>query len=154
MLVTTALLLVSPTGTRRVAEALAERELASLLEPGETVMAQVTVAQRRAADVWRRSYGVLAATSRRLVHVGAAPLPVLRPADPGPRDLLLTSWPYDSELSLDRPSADDAGSLTVRSATRAAHFRTDDTAGALDLRRAVTDAQQRDDARAGSPPRY
>jgi hypothetical protein len=153
--VTTALLLVSPTGSRGSAEVIAERELLTVLEPGERVLAQVTVAQRRSADVWQRSYGILAATSRRLIHVSAAPRPLLRPADPGPRELRLDSWPYDSDVTLDGASAENARTLTVRTATRVTRFRTSDDEAALDVRRAVTESRpQREDARPDAPPRY
>jgi hypothetical protein len=141
--VTATLLLASPVGTQRIALDMAERELLTLLEPGERLLAQAAVEQRRPADVWRRSYGLLVATSRRLVYVGAAPRPLVRPADPGPRDLLLTSWPHEADVEVEIEPVDDAGTLTVRTNARITRFRTRSTADAIAVRRAVADARPR-----------
>lgn len=138
---TMALLLASPVGTRRQAHLLAARELTSLLAPGERVLAQAAVSQRRPADVWRRSYGLLIATSRRVMHVGAAPLPLLRPIDPGPRDLLLSSWPYGDALSLSG-APEDGGAIRVRTATRTIVFRADEADDARALLAAVADERR------------
>jgi len=145
---TAALLLVAPMGTRRHAEAHVERELASALEPGERILAQTSVEQRRSADLWRRSYGLLVVTSRRVVYVGATPRPVMHPVDPGPRDLLYRSWPYDRDIVLVAAPNDADGTLTVRSAGRTTRFHTDDADGALAVRRAVTEIRRQ---RSGEP---
>lgn len=153
--VTATLLLASPVGTRRVALEMAERELATLLDPGERIVAQASVEQRRPADVWRRSYGLLVATSRRVLFVGAAPRPFVHPADAGPRDLLLTSWPYESEVTVDSASVAGDGTLTVRTSSRTTRFRADNADDAMAVRRAVADErQQRGDQRPAALPAY
>ncbi|MFO0096392.1 MAG: hypothetical protein ACK54K_19055, partial [Gemmatimonadaceae bacterium] len=76
--------MVPPIGARRTAREAALRELSALYEAGERPVAQVFAAQRRWTDMWRESYGVVVATDRRLLYVGAPPTPLLRPRDDGP----------------------------------------------------------------------
>jgi len=152
--ITAALLLVSPVGTRRGAHQLAARELATMLEPDERILAQTPVSMRRAADLWRRSYGVLAVTSRQLVLVGAAPIPLLRPLDPGPRELLLHRWPAGTDVTLDTEAIAGLGTLQVRAPSGARTLRTEDVSSALAVLAAAKGPRPRDDERPEAAPPY
>lgn len=92
---------VPPIGARRAARALADRELRAQLQPSETVVARVFASQRRWTDMYRESYGVVAATSQRVLYVGAPPTPLLRPREDGPEELLVESYPYDAAFTLE-----------------------------------------------------
>lgn len=86
---------LSPIGARRAARQAAEAELGSELEPGEKVLARVYVSQRNWSDNFRESFGVLAATDRRLLFVGVPPAPWIRGTASGPPELRAQSFPYD-----------------------------------------------------------
>jgi LysM repeat protein len=88
--------LFSPIGARRAARAAAEQELASELEPGERVLGRAYVSQRNWWDNFRESFGVLAATDRRLLYVGLPPAPWLSRMADGPPELRAQSFPYDA----------------------------------------------------------
>ena len=88
--------LLSPIGARRAARAVAAQELEGELEPGETVLARAEVSQRRWFDNLRESYGVLAATDRRLLYVGLPPAAWVRRGDDGPPELRVQTFPYDA----------------------------------------------------------
>lgn len=135
--VTAALLVVTPTGTGRESIDRTRRELPGLLEPGEPLLAYTIVSRRRPTDLWRRSYGLLAATSQRVLYVRAAPRPLLRPADPGPRVMLVRTWPIDARIVVDSEPFAARGSMTVISPTGASHFRAEDISSALDVLRAA-----------------
>ncbi|MFN5597970.1 MAG: hypothetical protein ACK5AK_01180, partial [Gemmatimonas sp.] len=79
--------LVPPLGARRTAREAALREVAAQRQTTERIVAQAYVSQRRWTDLWRESFGVLVATDRRLLYVGAPPPPLLRPRDEGPLEL-------------------------------------------------------------------
>ena len=91
---------VPPIGARRTARDAALREIGAQVLPGEHIVAQVFASQRRWTDMWRESFGVVAATNRRLLYVGAPPTPLLRPRDDGPLELLVESYPYDAAFTL------------------------------------------------------
>ncbi|MEO7358926.1 MAG: LysM peptidoglycan-binding domain-containing protein [Gemmatimonadaceae bacterium] len=91
---------VPPVGARRTARVAAEQELRTLLAPGEEVVAATFASQRRWTDVWRESFGIVAATSTRILYVGAPPAPLLRPREDGPMELLVESYPYEASFQL------------------------------------------------------
>ncbi|MGV3707532.1 MAG: LysM peptidoglycan-binding domain-containing protein [Gemmatimonas sp.] len=92
---------VPPIGARRTAREAADQELRSMLGPDETVVASVFASQRRWTDVWRESFGMVAATSRRVLYVGAPPTPLLRPREDGPMELLIESYPYERSFVIE-----------------------------------------------------
>lgn len=96
-----AAVIVPPVGARRTARALAEQEVQSQLHVGEQVVASVFASQRRWTDMWRESYGIVVATDQRLLYVGAPPLPMLRPREDGPDELLVESYPYTAAFVLE-----------------------------------------------------
>lgn len=89
-----------PEGSARVANL----EVEALLERGEKVQARVTVSQRLWWDYYRHTYGVLAATERRLVYVGVPPEPLLH-KEPGPPELDVQSFPFNRGVVFTRRSA-------------------------------------------------
>ena len=93
--------IVPPIGARRTARDLASRELQVQLEPGEKVVASTFASQRRWTDMWRESFGMLVATDRRVLYVGAPPSPLLRPLDEGPTELLVESYRYDAAFTIE-----------------------------------------------------
>ena len=88
--------LFSPLGARRAARAVAEQELAAELEPGERVLTRAYVSQRNWWDNFRESFGVLAATDRRLLYVGVPPASWLRRPPDGPPALRVQAFSYDA----------------------------------------------------------
>lgn len=92
---------VPPIGARRTARVAAEQELRTLLAPDEKIVAATFASQRRWTDVWRESFGVVAATSTRVLYVGAPPTPLLRPREDGPMELLVESYPYEASFQLE-----------------------------------------------------
>ena len=93
--------IVPPIGARRTAREAALREVAAQMQTTERIVAQAYVSQRRWTDLWRESFGVLVATDRRLLYVGAPPTPLLRPRDEGPLELQVESFPYDAAFTLE-----------------------------------------------------
>ena len=93
--------IVPPIGARRTARDLASREVQVQLEPGEKVVASTFASQRRWTDMWRESFGMLVATDRRVLYVGAPPSPLLRPLDEGPTELLVESYRYDAAFTIE-----------------------------------------------------
>lgn len=93
--------IIPPIGARRAARDLASRELQVQLVPGETVVATTFASQRRWTDMWRESFGILVATDRRVLYVGAPPTPLLRPLDDGPSELLVESYRYEQAFTLE-----------------------------------------------------
>ena len=86
-----------PEGAARLANAEAE----ALLEPGERIVARVPVRQRLWWDYFRHTYGVLAATDRRLSYVGVPPTAILHNED-GPPELVTQAYPYSRGLAISR----------------------------------------------------
>ena len=95
-----AAVIVPPIGARRIARDAAQRESRGLLEADEVVAASTFAAQRRWTDLWRESNGMLIATNKGLLYVSAPPMPLLRPHDDGPQELLIARYPYDSAFAL------------------------------------------------------
>ncbi len=91
---------VPPIGARRTARDAALRELGNQVLSNEHIVAQTFASQRRWTDMWRESFGVVVATNRRLLYIGAPPTPLLRPRDDGPMELLVESYPYDAAFTL------------------------------------------------------
>lgn len=89
----------SPIGSRRAARAAAEAELMAELDPGERVLARSYVSQRNWSDNFRESFGVLAATDRRLLFVAAPPAPWIRSTADGPSELRAQSFSYDAPFT-------------------------------------------------------
>lgn len=108
-----------PEGAARVANA----EIEATLLPGERVEARVTVSQRLWWDYFRHTWGVLAATDRRLVYVGIPPEPFLH-RDDGPTELVTQSFPYARGLAISRVSRlrREGPGVRVVAATGAAQF--------------------------------
>ncbi len=140
---TAALVVLSPIGTRRIARATAEREVSALLDPDERVFARTFASQRRPSDLWRLSHGLLVATDRRVLYVGAAPLTLLRPHDPGPRDLYLETWPYESAFSMDAVPNDDGATVRLRTPNRAVSYQLASLTEATAVRAVAADARRR-----------
>lgn len=92
---------VPPIGARRTARVAAEQELRSLLAADEKIVAATFASQRRWTDVWRESFGIVAATSTRVLYVGAPPTPLLRPREDGPMELLVENYPYEASFQLE-----------------------------------------------------
>ncbi|MBC8087601.1 MAG: LysM peptidoglycan-binding domain-containing protein [Phycisphaerae bacterium] len=92
---------IPPVGARRTARRAAEQELRTLLTPDERVVASTFASQRRWTDVWRESFGLVAATTRRVLYVGAPPTPLLRPREDGPMELLVESYPYEASFVIE-----------------------------------------------------
>ncbi|HEX6534726.1 MAG TPA: LysM peptidoglycan-binding domain-containing protein [Gemmatimonadaceae bacterium] len=88
---------------RANAERLALRELRVRLEPGERVLHRVRAAERHWYDLYRATYGVLAATDRRVLYVGV--LPELYPTPDAPRAFDVRSYPYDTLFAIAATSA-------------------------------------------------
>lgn len=99
--VVTAAAVVPPIGARRAARMSAEREIQAQLAGDERLVASVYASQRRWTDMWRESYGMVVATDRRLLYVGAPPTPLLRPREDGPEELLVESYLYDAAFTLE-----------------------------------------------------
>ena len=92
---------LSPPGSAAAARASSERELSSEIDPGERVLARAYVSQRLWADNLRESFGVLAATDRRLLFVGRPPASWLRRGGDGPPELRVQAFPYDVPFTAD-----------------------------------------------------
>ncbi len=93
--------IVPPIGARMNARTAAEREVETQLAPGERVEESAYASQRRWTDMWRQSFGIVVATDRRLLYVGAPPTPLLRPIEDGPAELLVESYPYDAAFTFE-----------------------------------------------------
>jgi hypothetical protein len=137
---------VPPIGARRAARALADRELRAQLRPTEQVVARVFASQRRWTDMYRESFGVVAATSQRVLYVGAPPMPLLRPREDGPEELLVESYPYDAAFTLE-PTTMFRGlarGLALRTPDATVGFLVDDRAwpDAVAVSRASGDARR------------
>jgi LysM repeat protein len=90
----------SPIGSRRTARAAAEQELKAELEDGEKILSRAYVSQRNWWDNYRESFGVLAATDRRLIFVGMPPASWIHGTDDdGPPELRVQSFPYDAPFT-------------------------------------------------------
>ncbi len=72
-----------------------------MLAPDERIVARTFASQRRWTDVWRESFGLVAATTRRVLYVGAPPTPLLRPREDGPMELLVESYPYEASFIIE-----------------------------------------------------
>ena len=120
--------IVPPIGARRTAREAAQQEVASQLGTDERIVARTFASQRRWTDMWRESFGVVVATNRRLLYVGAPPTPLLRPREDGPTELLVESYPYDAAFTLE-PRTLVRGSmrgLVLRTPTAQVDFLVDD----------------------------
>ena len=95
-----AAVIVPPIGARHMARDAAQREFRGFLEADEVVAASTFASLRRWTDLWRESNGVLVATNKSLLYVAAPPMPILRPHEDGPQELLVARYPYDSAFAL------------------------------------------------------
>ena len=105
--------MLPPIGARREARASAQREVRAQLVRDERIVASVFASQRRWTDMWRESFGIVVATDRRVLYVGATPTPLLRPAKTGRRSCSWRAIPTTrrSRSSRDRScAASGAGS--------------------------------------------
>ena len=141
--------MVPPIGARRTARLSAQREMRAQLTADEHVVASVFASQRRWTDMWRESFGMVVATDRRLLYVGAPPTPILRPREDGPEELLVESYPYDAAFTLEprRMFRGLARGLELRTPTVHVNFLIDDatwpeavrvSSASADARRAVS----------------
>lgn len=108
-----------PEGAARVAN----MEIEATLEPTERVEARVIVSQRLWWDYFRHTWGVLAATDRRLVYVGIPPEPFLH-RDDGPPELVTQSFAYARGLAVSRVSrlSREGPGVRLAAATGTAQF--------------------------------
>ena len=51
--------------------------------------------------MWRESFGMVAATSQRVLYVGAPAMPLLRPREDGPLEMLVESYPYEGSFVIE-----------------------------------------------------
>ena len=138
---------LAPIGARRQAREIADRELAALLSPGETVLAQAFASQRRPSDLWRLSNGLLVATDRRVLYIAAPPRTLVRPADEGPLELYVESWPYDRAFTMTRLDSAADGRVRIRTPARTLTLRIDAASdqAADSIRQLAAEARQRFD---------
>lgn len=153
---------IPPIGARRTARTAAENEVVAQIGVDERIIAQSFASQRRWTDMWRESYGVVVATDRRLLYVGAPPTPLLRPRDDGPLELLVESYPYKSAFTLDPRTlwGGRVRGLVLRTPLAQVDFLVDDrdwpkasqvAVSAARARRVVTEEMQQLDAATRSP---
>ena len=110
---------------RTAAVGLAGVALRERLDPGERVVAEAVVLQRHWGDLFRPTFGVLAATNRRLLFVGVAP-PQLGARGDGVVRTEVLAFPYDTAFSA-RPGRTFfglAGGAVVRADGRREEFIT------------------------------
>lgn len=93
--------MVPPIGARRSARQAAETEARAQLASDEQIVASTFASQRRWTDMWRESFGLVVATSRRVLYVGAPATPLLRPREDGPLELLVESYPYEASFIIE-----------------------------------------------------
>ena len=86
--------------------------------------------------------------------VGAAPIPLLRPIDPGPRELLLHRWPAGTDVTLDTEPIAGLGTLQVNAPSGSRSLRAEDVSSALAVVAAARSPRPRDDERPEPPPLY
>lgn len=96
---------------RANAQRLAAAELRARLDPGEHLLRQVRAAERHWYDLYRATYGALAATDRRVLYVGV--LPELYPSADAPRAYDVRSYPYDTLFRIAPTDAAGAAGVTV-----------------------------------------
>jgi len=98
--VTLVLLATSATyrADRDEARRLVSRELYASLVPGEPVWRTVPATEREWHDLYRTTYGMLAATDRRVLFVGVRPELAL--PDDGARAFDVESFPYDATFTI------------------------------------------------------
>jgi LysM repeat protein len=137
--------IVPPIGARRVARDAALNEISAMMLPGEQVVARTFASQRRWTDMWRESFGVVVATDRRLLYVGAPPTPLLRPREDGPLELLVESYPYHTAFTLEPRTLlwGRQHGLVLRTPGMAVDFLVDDEAWNEARRVAVASAAAR-----------
>ncbi len=93
--------IIPPIGARRAARSAAQREVRAQLGADERIVGSVYASQRRWTDMWRESFGIVVATDRRVLYVGAPPTPLLRPREDGPEELLVESYAYDAAFTIE-----------------------------------------------------
>lgn len=140
--VTAAASVISPIGARRTAREAVESELTALLTSDERIVARTYASQRRPSDLWRVSHGLLVATNRRLLYVGAPPVTLLRPSDGGPAALYVDSWAFDAAFTAALDTTD--GRFTLRTPARVVVLAIDDAERvAADSVRMLADRERR-----------
>ena len=124
--ITAAASIISPIGTRREARETAVREIDALLAADEVILARAYASQRRASDLWRQSHGLLVATNRRVLYLGAPPITLLRPDEGGPPELYLEAWSLDATFTIDADTSSNPKRISLRTPTRTVSWRIDD----------------------------
>ena len=105
---------------RASAQAVAAREVLNHLESGERVLQSVPASQRHWYDVYRATWGVLAATTRRVTFVGV--VPELYSAENSPRVFDVAFFPYDSVFAIQAGGVALDRHVTVTAAQRSRRF--------------------------------
>ncbi|HEU4643297.1 MAG TPA: LysM peptidoglycan-binding domain-containing protein [Gemmatimonadaceae bacterium] len=123
---------------------LAAAELRARLDPGERVQHQTRTVERHWYDLYRATYGALAATDRRVLYVGV--LPELYPSADAPRAYDVRSYPYDTLFSIAMADAGrGSAAVVVRHGRSARRYRVPASQRA-DLAALVREAFRRDNA--------
>src|SRR5919202_1833819 len=99
-------MLYTPRLSAAAAERMAQRELALVLDPGETVEQSAHVSRRLWWNYYHPIRGVLAATDRRLIWVGVVPRGILErdPDEPPAFDVKTWAYDYDADSVSARPA--------------------------------------------------
>jgi hypothetical protein len=100
-LLAVALFLYMRRGDVQGARRAVAQELNTAIDPDEHVVHAAHVLQRHWQDYYRETHGIVAATDRRMLYLGAAPREIVSPED-GPQLFERKAYPYDRPLVTER----------------------------------------------------